>query len=421
MHATFLEQAQLLDAADELAGFRNRFAPIEAGLIYLEGNSLGRLPLATRARMESTIEDEWGQRLIRSWNEGWLEAPQRVGGKIAGILGAAEDEVIVADSTSINLFKLAVAALLHQSPRTKIITDDLNFPSDLYILEQACALAGGGAYVEMVPSGDGIHAPLERLLEAIDEQTALVSLSHVAFKSGYLYDMATVCAAAQAAGALSLWDLSHSVGAVPIDLRSCSADLAVGCTYKYLNGGPGAPAFLFARQELQRTLHNPIPGWMGHRALFEFNPDYVPAPGLRRFLTGTPSILSLNAIETGVDLVCEAGMGRIREKSMHLGEFLLELWRTELEPLGFYLNSPAAAGQRGSHLAVGHLDGQRIDLALIAEMAVLPDFRAPDTIRWGLAPLYTTFAELVTAVERLQTVVMERRFEKYVPTQGAVT
>ena len=421
MNTSYLEQARLLDKTDALAAYRGRFAPIDPDLIYLDGNSLGRLPLATPAHLDEVVQQEWGDRLIRAWNEGWIDLPQRVGVKIAGIIGAAPDEVLVADSTSVNLFKLALSALHLQQGRTKIITDNLNFPSDLYILAEVCKFAGRDVHVQVIPSSDGIHGPLENLLAAIDEETALVSLSHVAFKSGYLYDMTAVNTRAREQGALTLWDLSHSVGVVPIEMRASSADLAVGCTYKYLNGGPGAPAFLYARSGLHERLHNPIPGWMGHQALFDFDLAYKPAPGLRRFLSGTPSILALSAVEKGVDLAAEAGISAIRAKSLRLGRFLSELWQAELNPLGFYLNSPQIPEQRGSHLALGHEEGLCIDLALIAEMNVLPDFRGPDTIRLGMAPLYTTFAELATAVDRLRTVVLEKRYKAYAPQHGQVT
>ncbi len=243
MNASNLRFAQSLDQQDELAHFRQRFAPIDPDLIYLDGNSLGRLPLATQARLQDVVHHEWGQRLIRSWNEGWMDAAARIGGKIASLIGAAADEVLLADSTSVNLYKLALAALLAQPGRHKIVTDDLNFPSDLYILHAVCRLVGGGAHLEVVRTEDGIHGPLEKLAEAIDDNTALLSLSHTAFKSGYTYDMAAMTQMAHEAGALILWDLSHSAGALPVDLHQAAADLAVGCTYKYLTVAPARPLF----------------------------------------------------------------------------------------------------------------------------------------------------------------------------------
>ena len=405
--------AHWLDEQDELAHFRERFVIDDPDLIYLDGNSLGRLPRATRARLQEMVDDEWGQRLIRSWNEGWIEAAARVGGKIAGLIGARPDEVIVADSTSVNLFKLALAAVQAQAGRHKIVSDSLNFPSDLYILQGVCQTAGRGCHLHVVESADGIHGPVEQLADAIDGDTALVALSHTVFKSGYTYDMAAVTEIAQRAGAMILWDLSHSAGSVPVALNAARADLAVGCSYKYLNGGPGSPAFLYVRHDRQEKVGNPISGWMGQAEPFAFGLDYEPAPGLRRFLTGTPSILGLSAIEPGVEMLLEAGMARVRAKSVRQSEYMIALWQELLQPLGFSLNSPPDPTRRGSHISLGHSEGYRIDRALIEEMKVLPDFRRPDNIRFGIAPLYNSFAEIHAAVTRLHTVVAERRYQKY--------
>jgi kynureninase len=408
---TTLEEARALDAADPLSAFRERFVIVDPELIYLDGNSLGRLPRATGERLATVVEYEWGERLVRGWGEGWFDAPQRIGGKLAGLLGAAADEVVLADSTSVNLFKLALAALLARPDRRVIVTDDLNFPSDLYVLESAARLAGGS--VRVVPSADGIHGPVEALLAALDGDAALLSLSHTVFKSGYTYDMAALTAAAHRAGALALWDLSHSAGAVAVALNGAVADLAVGCTYKYLNGGPGAPAFLYVRRDLQDQLANPISGWIGRRDPFDFALDYAPAPGIGRFLTGTPPILSLSAVEPGVELLLEAGMERLRARSVRLSEYLIVRWEERLAPLGFRLNSPRDPARRGSHVSLGHADGLRINLALIHDQKVLPDFRRPDNIRLGIAPLYNSFADIHTAVERLRAVVVDRLYERY--------
>lgn len=405
--------ARELDAQDELAHFRERFVIDDPDLIYLDGNSLGRLPQATRARLQRVMDYEWGQRLIRSWNEGWIEAAARVGGKIAGLIGARPDEVIIADATSVNLFKVALAAVLAQPDRNKIVTDNLNFPSDLYILQGVCKLAGGNYRLQVVESPDGIYGPVERLADAIDDDTALVALSHTVFKSGYTYDMAAVTEMVQRAGALALWDLSHAAGSTLVDLEAAGADLAVGCTYKYLNGGPGSPAFLYVRRKWQDRLNNFVSGWMGQAEPFAFNLEYEPAPGLRRFLTGTPPILAVSAIEPGVDMLLEAGMARVRAKSVQQSQYMIGLWEQLLEPLGFKLNSPREAAWRGSHVSLGHAEGYRIDRALIEEMNVLPDFRQPDNIRFGIAPLYNSFTEIRTAMVRLHTVVSERRYEKY--------
>lgn len=419
--STQVNYAQTLDRQDELASFRSRFIIDDPNLIYLDGNSLGRLPVKTVRQLQQTVETLWGSRLIRGWNEGWITLQEYIGGKVAQLIGAQSNEVAIADSTSVNLYKLALAALQARPDRHKIITDDLNFPSDLYVLQGAAKLAGRRCQIQVIPSPDGIHGPVEGLAAAIDADTALVSLSHTAFKSSYMYDMAAITTLAQRAGALMLWDLSHSVGAVPCQLNAANADLAVGCTYKYLNGGPGAPAFLYVREDLQDLLHNPISGWMGQKEMFNFDLEYAPAPGLRRFFTGTPPILSLSAIEAGVDLLLEAGMEGLRAKSVQQTEYFIALWEKQLAPLGFTLNSPREAALRGSHISLGHPDGWRIDQALIHDMNVLPDFRKPDNIRFGITPLYTSFMEIFTAVERLQQVITERLYEKYAQAEGYVT
>ena len=414
--------AQQLDAQDELAPFRQRFVITDPELIYLDGNSLGRLPQATPAVLGELVETAWGERLIRGWNEGWIEAPARVGGKIAQLVGAQPDEVIVADSTSVNLFKLLVAALQSQPDRHKIVTDDLNFPSDLYIMQGVARLLGRELEIVVVPAPDGIYGPVDGLAKVIDGETAVLSLSHTVFKSGYTYDMTALTTIAHKAGALTLWDLSHAAGSVLVDLNGAQADLAVGCTYKYLNGGPGAPAFLYVRRDLQEKLHNPISGWMGQRNAFDFGLTYEPAAGLHRFLTGTPSIVALTAVATGVDLLLEAGMERLRAKSVAQTDYLIALWQEWLEPLGFRLNSPRESQWRGSHVSLGHDDGWRIAQALIQEANVLPDFRRPDNIRLGITPLYTSYTEIYDALDRLRHVVTSRLYQPYpAETAGMVT
>jgi len=418
---TKLERAHALDAADSLVRFRTRFANVEPNLIYLDGNSLGRLPHDAATLAHDLMARQWGERLIRSWNEGWFTLPERIGGKLAQLLGTQPDEVVVADSTSVNLFKLAVAALRHQRGRTRILTDDLNFPSDVYILQGIVEMLNADHRLEIVRSEDGVHAPLEALLAALDDDVALVVLSHTAFKSGYLYDMTAVTAAIHAAGALVLWDLSHSVGSVPVELNAAQADLAIGCTYKYVNGGPGAPAFLYVRRDLQSLLRNPLSGWMGQHDPFAFTLDYVAEPGLRHFLTGTPPVLSLALIEPGVDLLLEAGMDALRAKSVQQSEYLIALWEEMLAPLGYVLKSPRQAERRGSHISLGHAEGWRINQALIRDLNVLPDFRAPDNIRLGIAPIYTTFADVYTAAERMRRAVEEGIYARYSDQRAVVT
>ncbi len=410
-----------LDAADQLAHFRERFAILDPELIYLDGNSLGRLPKATATLAEQVIHQQWGERLIRGWNDGWFILPERIGGKVAQLIGAAADEVVLADSTSVNLFKLVVAALRDRPGRTRILTDSLNFPSDLYILQGAVDLLGGKHRIEVISSPDGIYGPVDALTAALDADVALVTLTHTVFKSGYTYDMAAISQAAHAAGALILWDLSHSAGSVLVELNAAHADLAIGCGYKYLNGGPGAPAFLYVRRDIQERLKNPLTGWMGQRNLFDFDPHYQPAEGLRHFLTGTPTVISLALLEPGLDILLEASMPALRAKSMRQTEYLIGLWEELLAPLGYRLNSPRDAAWRGSHVSLGHDQGLGIDLAMINDLKLLPDFRPPDNIRIGLAPLYTTYRDIHTTAIGLRRIVEERLYERYADRNPVVT
>jgi kynureninase len=418
-----LDRADALrrDQAGELAPFRDRFVIAEPELIYLLGNSLGRLPRAAGEQLNNLVRAAWGERLIRGWNDGWMGLPAQIGDRLAELVGAHPGEVLLADSTSVNLYKLALAALKARPGRRKVVSDDLNFPSDLYVLSSALTAAGSGYRLQIVPSPDGCHGPEAELAAALDQDTALLSLSHTVFKSAYTYDMGALTERAHEAGALVLWDLSHSVGALPVDLGASGADLAVGCTYKYLNGGPGSPAFLYVRRELQEALDNPIAGWMGQDRPFAFDLDYQPAPGLRRFLTGTPAILSLAPVAAGVELLLEAGIERVRASSLAQTDYLVALWEETLQPLGFELRTPREAARRGSHLTLGHAEGWRIAQALQAEMNVLLDFRHPDNLRLAVAPLYTTYAELYEAIERLRTVVAERRYEHYPTSVAGVT
>jgi len=418
---TDLAYAAELDANDPLAHFRERFVIRDPDLIYMDGNSLGRLPQSTVTLAEDIIQHQWGDRLIRHWNEGWFTAPERVGAKIARLIGAEPDEVIVADSTSVNLFKLVVSALRFQGRRSRIVTDNLNFPSDLYILQGVIDLLDKQHQLDIIPSPDDIHGPVTEIQERLDDQTALLTLSHTVYKSGYIYDMPAITAAAHEVGALMLWDLSHSVGSVPVDLHAAQADLAVGCGYKYLNGGPGAPAFLYIRRDLQDILRNPIAGWMGQSNLFNFELEYRPTQGLRHFLSGTYPVVSLSLIESGVDLLLEAGLDNLRAKSKLQSAYLISLWEECLKSLGFTLNTPREADQRGSHVSLGHVEGLRIDQALINEMNVLPDFRPPHTIRLGIAPIYTSYRDIHTTVMRLQQVVTGRLYEKYSALAPTVT
>ena len=418
---TNLRFAQDQDAQDLLKDYRDRFVFAEPELIYLNGNSLGRTPRDAALLADDLVNRQWAERLIRGWEDGWWDAAGKIGGKIAQLIGAQPDEVIVADSTSINLFKMVVAALQKQDDRQFILTDDLNFPSDVYILQGIVDLLGGRHQLKIVPSRDGIHGPVDGILSGLDDKTALLALSYTVFKSGYTYDMAAMTAAAHEAGALVVWDLSHSVGSVPVDLNGAGADMAIGCTYKYLNGGPGSPAFLYVRRDLQEKLGNPLTGWWGQQRAFDFDLQYRPESGMRRFHTGTLPMISLSLIEPGVDMLLQAGMDAVRAKSVKQTEFLLALWQALLTPLGYTLNSPREAARRGSHVSLGHQEGWRISQCMIEEMNIIPDFRAPDNIRLGIAPLYTRYLDVYEAAVRMRRIVAEGLYEKYPAEMTTVT
>lgn len=387
-----------------MKSFKHRFVPSDPDLIYLDGNSLGRLPVAAAALAQSVVEHQWGSRLIRGWNDGWIELPRRIGDKIATLVGAQSGEVLVADSTSVNLYKLAVAALESRPDRHEIITEAENFPSDLYIFQ---GLQRRFPDLQIRLEADPIAA--------ISEKTALVSLSHVHFKSGYRHPMHAINLAARNAGAYTLWDLSHSVGAVPIDLST--ADMAVGCTYKYLNGGPGAPAFLYVRQDLQPQLLNPIQGWFGQKNAFAFRLDYEPQSGIDRFSVGTPPVLSVALIEPGVDLMLEAGLEWIDCRRSVLTDILLQ---AHLEEFGFQAVTPYDADERGSHVTFGHPEAWRINLALI-QAGVIPDFRAPNFLRLGVTPLYIDESDIETALHRLRQIMQSRAYENFPAARPTVT
>ena len=403
--------ALALDAADELAPFRDRFVLDDDGPLYLDGNSLGRLPSATVARLRGVVEQEWGAGLIGSWSSSWIELPRTVGDRIAtSVVGARPGEVLVCDSTSVNLYKLARAALDAAAPsgRTVVVTDRGNFPTDRYVLE---GLADDVRWVDADPDADAIA-------EATSSgDVALVSLSLVSYASGALLDLEGITAAAHARGALVLWDLSHAAGAVPIDLEGAGVDLAVGCTYKYLNAGPGAPAFLYVREELQSRLTQPIHGWFGAADQFAMGPDYVPAPGIDRFAVGTPPVLGLAAVDEGVALLGEAGIERLRRKSLAATGLLLAL----ADAAGFDVATPRPDDRRGSHVALRHPEAWRLCRALIEELGVIPDFREPDLIRFGVTPLYTRFVDVWDAMDRLRRAVEERRFERFPIERTRVT
>jgi kynureninase len=389
------------DESDPLARFRDRFH-VAGGddLIYLDGNSLGRLPRDTTARLAEVVEQQWGQRLIRSWGEGWMELPRRLGDRLGEtLLGAAPGQLAVADSTTVCFYKLASAALAARPERKEIVTDIDNFPTDRYVLESLAASAG--CTIRWL-YGDPRAGPTpEQVAGAVGPDTALVSFSHVSYRSAFILDMRAITDVAHEAGALTLWDLSHSAGVIPVALDADGADLAVGCTYKYLNGGPGAPAFLYVRTEHQSELRQPIWGWLGRRDAFEMAPGYEPADGIAAMLSGTPPILSLTAVSVGAELVIEAGIEAVRQKAAALTEFAIELADELLAPLGVSVGSPRDSARRGGHVALVHPDARELSARLIAD-GVIVDFRTPDVIRIGLSPLTTSFTDVWEGLQRLR-------------------
>ena len=395
------DAALALDAADPLAPLRNQFH-IPDGLIYLDGNSLGVLPRATPARVQQVVQQEWGQGLIGSWNAaGWIALPQRVGDKIARLVGAGAGELVCADSTSVNLFKVLSAALsIAQADapgRRVILSERSNFPTDLYVAE---SLARERGFTLVLAETDDIPARL-------DASVAVLMLTHVNYRTGHMHDMAALSGAAHAVGALTVWDLAHSAGAVPVDLTGDRADFAIGCGYKYLNGGPGAPAFVWAHPRHADRFWQPLAGWMGHAAPFEFTPGYRPAPGIARYLCGTPPVLSMAALECGVDTLLAAepfgGMAALRAKSLALTRLFAEEVRVRCPELA--LVSPTDDARRGSQVCFAHAElGYPVVQALIAR-GVIGDFRAPDVLRFGFTPLYTRFADAFDAAVHLQQVL----------------
>ena len=412
-----------LDQADPLRAHRGAFA-LPDGVVYLDGNSLGALPRATSARVREVIEREWGEGLIRAWNSShWIDLPRRVGAKIARLIGAGSDEVICADSTSLNLFKVLATALRLQASRSGgercvILSERGNFPTDLYMAQGLANLLGAGHALKLVE--------FDEVAASIDERTAVVMLTHVNFRTGAMHDMRGIAARAQEAGAVTVWDLAHSAGAVPVALNAAGADFAVGCGYKYLNGGPGAPAFVFAAARHLSAIADdpfaqPLTGWLGHRAPFMFDADYAPAASIDRYTVGTPSILALAALDAGVDTVLAAGIEGLRAKSTALTELFIDRVERSCGAQGIGLVSPRDPSRRGSQVCLRHAHAFPVMQALIAR-GVIGDFRAPDVLRFGIAPLYVRYVDVWDAVEALREVLAGGEWERpEFRQQGAVT
>jgi kynureninase len=395
--------ALTLDAGDPLAGHRGHFL-LPDGVVYLDGNSLGALPAALPARLDAVIREQWGRDLISSWNRhAWIDLPVRVGEAVAALIGAGPGQVVAADSTSVNLFKLLAAALNARPGRKVILSVEGNFPTDLYMAQGLARLLGGNVLLRLVSEG--------ALAGAMDGDTAVVMLSHVDFRSGQISNMAALTEAAHRAGALALWDLAHSAGVLPVALDAAEVDLAVGCGYKYLCGGPGAPAFLYVARRLQDRLASPLCGWMGHEAPFAFNPAYQPAPGVSRFLCGTPAVLAMTALEVGVETIARAGVDHLRAKATALTEHFISLADERLRNHAFELISPRDPDLRGAQVSLRHPEGFPIMAALVAR-GVIGDFREPDTLRFGFAPLTTRFVDVWDAVEVLVEIMETRAWDR---------
>jgi kynureninase len=413
-----LAMARALDADDPLAAYRERFVIDDPHLVYFDGNSLGRLPVATRQRLADAVSREWGGALIRGWDS-WVELARRAGDVLAtGVLGVSPGEVVLADSTSVNLYKLAAAALDARPGRGVIVTDDDNFPTDRYVL--AGLAAARGLKLRVVPADidDGLDPA--KLRAALDQDVALVCLSHLAYRSGARADLVAITTAAHAVGALTLWDLCHSAGSVPVPLREAGADLAVGCTYKYLNAGPGAPAFLYVRADLQAQLRQPIWGWFGQRDQFAMADGYDPAESIDRFVVGTPPVLGGYAALEGASITAAAGIDTIAAKGAALTSYAIELFDAWLTSDGFALATPREPGRRGAHVTLYHPGAWQICQALKAA-GVIPDFRTPDRLRMGFAPLYTRFVDVYEGFDRLRQLMRSGAWRAFPAERSRVT
>lgn len=395
------EDFERLDRVDELSALRTRF-DLPENEIYLDGNSLGAMPAHVPARIEKVMKQEWAHGLIRSWNDAdWYPAPQRTGGKVAALIGAQAHEVIVADSTSINLFKVLVAATRMQPTRKVILAERGNFPTDVYIADGVAELTG--CELRCVEP--------DEVLDALGEDVAILSLTHVNFISGRRYDMAAITARAHALGVLVVWDLCHSAGAMPIELNLAGADFAVGCGYKYLNGGPGAPAFVFVAERHIPNVRQPLTGWHGHAKPFDFSHDYVPHPSIDRMLTGTAPQLGVLALEAALEVFEGADMQMLRDKSVALCNLFIALCDQQLQGLGVELRTPRDAEQRGSQVSLAHANAYPVMQALIAR-GIVGDFRAPDILRFGFAPLYIRYVDVWDSVVALREILEQKEWDR---------
>jgi kynureninase len=409
---TALSFAQELDTDDSLASFRNRFHH-NVNEIYLDGNSLGKQPKQVKEVLSQVVENQWAQQLISSWNAHWLALPKRIASKLSTLLNVSQEEVIVGESTSVNLYKVVLALAQSEKYPKRLITDSLNFPTDNYVLEGISTTLSIEKPV-MVRYSTDLEADIDALKETMRQHPGIFCLSLVSYKSAYLYPIEELNTFAKANNSVIVWDLSHAVGTVNLDLKKSNTLVAVGCTYKYLNGGPGAPAFLYVDDSLIHELNAPIQGWFGHARPFEFSSDYSPSATLEKFSAGTPQILSLAAMEPGIDLCLEAGIGTIRTKSVFMGEYLLTLIQDQLLKVGYTIESPLNTEERGSHITLSHPESWRIcqclDQPSHGRPRIVVDFRPDRFIRLGMAPLYTRYIDLWQTVQRLKEIVSEKEY-----------
>lgn len=408
------DAVQQLDRNDGLAGFRERFV-LREGLIYLDGNSLGPMQHGVDERVRQCLKEEWGRDLIASWNKAdWYTLPQRLGRKIAPMIGAGEDDVVVTDSTSVNLFKVLAAALSLRPDRKVIVSERSNFPTDLYMVEGLAQFAGRDHRLRLVDTPGEIEA-------AIDDDVAVVLLTEVNYRTGWMHDMKAITRRTHESGGLAIWDLAHSAGALPVDLAGADADFAVGCGYKYLNGGPGAPAFLYVAPRFQSSVEQPLSGWFGHADPFAMTPTFEAAPSIHRFLTGTPPVISMVALEASLDIWSDVSLAKVREKSVALGDLFIALVEERCAGFDLRLVSPRQSERRGSQVCFAHDEAFAIMQALIARN-VVGDFRAPDILRFGFAPLYVRYVDVFDAVEHLADILQTGEWNQpQFKARGAVT
>ena len=418
-----LVTAQKLDQEDILANFKNYFEN-NSNEIYLDGNSLGKLPKKTLKILQETIQNQWGKRLIRSWNEIWLDLPLRLAKKYGALLNIKKEEVIIGESTSVRLYQILHALINSKKYTNKLSSDNLNFPTDLYVLE-GLANEFNISKVNLINYKQEIFADLNLLKKNIQNNQGIYCLSLVTFKSSFLYPMKDLNLWAEENNSIIVWDLSHAIGAVEIDLKETQTKIALGCSYKFMNGGPGSPAFLFIQKKLQDLLHNPIKGWFGHQNPFNFAPNYLPDSGINRFASGTTQVLSMQAMEPGIDITLEAGIKNLRKKSIALSEFFLNGIEEELIPLGFKIQSPSNSDLRGSHLTISHPASWQICQALVQgesnALKVIPDYRPPNLLRFGIAPLYTSYENIFRVLIRIKEIVKTESYKKFEIKKTKVT